>query len=301
MVMSRTSFPKDLEPGLNTHFGLEYANHPTEWSMIFNQEPSNKAFEEDVLSFGFGAAPIVGEGEDYPDDHGGQGWSQVYVHNKIALKFGITEEAIDDNLYQSQGPAYARELARALQHTKEIQAASVLNNGFTSYTTGDGQPLLDTAHPLAGGGTFNNELTTPANLSEVSLEDVLILVRKAVNDRLVPKALMPKYLVVPPELEYDALRLTRSAQRPGTADNDVNAVRAKGIFNRDPVVITRLSSSTAWFVTTDCPQGLKLIQRRGVRRGQEQVFNTKVFQYSADERYSVGVTDPRGIWGTPGV
>lgn len=301
MVMNRASFPKDLEQGLNAHFGMSYRDFPEEWRQIFNVDTSKKAFEEDVLNYGFGAASVKAEGGDYALDEGGQAWTARYSHETIALGFVITEEAIEDNLYDSLGPKYAKALARSLQHTKEIKAAAILNNSVSgSYLGGDGVALLSTAHPLAGGGTFSNKLATPADLSEQSLEDIMIQIRKTVDDRGVPVALSAMRLIVPPELEFTAIRLLQSNLRPGTNDNDVNAIKAKGVFSQPAAVITRLTDSDAWYIKTDCPEGLKLFQRVGVQRGMQEDFKTGNAQYKARERYSLGWTDPRAVFGSEG-
>jgi len=298
MVMRRSDFPKDLEPGLNAHFGMAYRDLPEEWREVYDTDSSGRAFEEDVLEVGFGAAPVKDEGENIAEDRGGQGWVARYDHKTIALSFSITEEAIEDNLYHRQGPKYARALARALKHTKEIEAANVLNRSTSgSYLGGDGQSLLSTAHPLWGGGTFSNRLPTPADLHETSVEDLLIMIRKCVDDRNVPIALSAKKVVIPPELEWVARRIFLSPNRPGTADNDINAVKSKGVFSSDPACITRLTDPSRWFIKTDVPEGLKLIKRTGIKRGMQEDFSTGNMRYKARERYSVGWTDPRGLFG----
>jgi hypothetical protein len=297
MTMLRTTFPRDLLPGLNAHFGMAYRDMPEEWRLLFDVESSKKAFEEDVLSVGFGAAPVKAEGASIAYDDGAQGWVSRYVHETIALAFAITEEAVEDNLYEALGPKYAKALARALKHTKEIKAAAVLNNGFSSsYVGGDGVALLSTAHPLYGGGTYSNILATPADLSETAIESLLIQIRKAKDDRGVPIALSAKFLVVPPELEYTSIRLTRSDLRTGTPDNDINAIKAKGVFNKAPVIITRLTSPTNWFIRTDCPDGLKHMSRVGVQRGTEGDWDSGNLKYKARERYAFGWSDSRSLW-----
>lgn len=300
-VMNRTTFAKDLEEGLNAHFGMAYRSYPEEWSMIFDTDRSSKAFEEDVLEAGFGAAQVKPEGSAVGYDEGMQGWTARYVHETIALAFAITEEAVEDNLYQRLGPKYSKALARAMRHTKEIKGASILNNAYSAAATGgDGVSLLNDSHPLLNGGTFANKLATPADLSEQAIEDLLILIRKAVDDRGVPVALTAGKLVVPPELEYDAIRLTRSTMRVGTDFNDISAIVSKGVFSRDPTVITRLTDADAWFVTTDCPDGLKHMTRVGMKRGMQGDFETGNMRYKARERYSFGWTDPRGLYGSEG-
>jgi len=300
--MNRNTFPKHLEEGLNTSFGLEYRSHPEEWRQIFEIENSNKAFEEDVLITGFGAAPVKAEGAAVSYDDGQQGWVARYDHETIALAFKITQEAVEDNLYMRIGPRYSRALARALQETKEIKGAAVLNNGFTAGATaiGDGKALFATDHPLLGGGTFSNTLATPADLSEASLEDILIQIRKAVDDRNIPVSINPTKLIVPPELEYSARRILGSDKRVATADNDLNAIKSKGIFGNEPAVIRRLTDADAWFVKTDAPDGLKYFNRLGVQRGTQPDFESGDLRYKARERYSVGVSDPRAAYASEG-
>lgn len=300
-AMNRTTFAKDLEEGLNAHFGMAYNDRPQEWTMIFDVEGSDRAFEEDVLETGFGAAQVKAEGAAVGYDEGMQGWTSRYVHETIALAFAITEEAIEDNLYTRLGPKYSRALARAMKHTKEIKGASVLNNAFSAlHPGGDGVPLLSTAHPLLNGGTFSNMLLTPADLSEQAIEDLLIQIRKATDDRGVPISLMAQKLIVPAELEYDSIRLTRSTMRVGTADNDISAIVSKGVFNTDPNTITRLTDPDAWFIKTDCPDGLKHMRRVALKRGMQGDFDTGNMRYKARERYSFGFTDPRALYGSEG-
>lgn len=301
-VMNRSQFAKDLQEGLNAHFGMAYKEHPEEWRACFEVDESNKAFEEDVLEYGLGAAQVKAEGKAIARDSGGQGWTARYVHETIALMFEITDEAIEDNLYQRQGPKFSRSLARAMKHTKEIKGADIFNNAFSSsHTGGDGVALLSDSHPLQAGGTWSNILATPADLSEQALEDLMIMIRRAVDDRRIPISLMPRDLIIPPELEYEAIRILRTVQRPGTADNDINALRAKGIFSSDPKVVTRLTDPDAWFVRSDAPEGLKHMVRKSIQRGMTTDFHTGNLMYKARERYRFGWTDPRALWGSQGV
>lgn len=301
MPMNRATHKADLQEGLNAHFGMAYREHMTEWDKVFDIEDSKKAFEEDILETGFGAAQLKAEGANIAYDKGMQGWKARYVHDTIALGFAITEEAIEDNLYQRLGPKYSRALARAMQHTKEIKGASILNNAFSNtYAGGDGVALLSTAHPLLGGGTAANKLSTPADLSEQAIEDLLILIRKTNDDRGVPIALRAMSLIVPPELEYDSIRLTRSTMRVGTADNDISAIVSKGVFNSDPTTVTRLTDADAWFIKTDSPEGLKHMRRVRVKRGVMGDFETGNMRYKARERYSFGWTDWRALFGSEG-
>lgn len=301
MAMNRSQISKLLEPGLNSVWGLEYRSHPEEFKKVFKMETSKKAFEEDQLVFGFGGAVVKAEGSSYTYDEGGEAWTSRYNHETVALAFSLTEEAQEDNLYMQMGAKYARALARSMQHTKEIKGAAVLNNGFSgSYVGGDGVALFSASHPLAGGGTFSNLLGTPADISEAAIEDLLIQIRKTKDDRGIPVALKPTDVIIPPELEYVASRLLNSTQRPGTNDNDINAINHKGIFGRDPIVVTRLTDADAWFIKTDATDGLKLIQRIPVGTKMDVDNDTGNIRYRARERYSFGWTDPRGIFGSAG-
>lgn len=300
-TMNRFTFPADLQEGLNAHFGDQYRELPDEWSQVFDTYNSTKAYEEDVLNIGFGTAPVKAEGEGVAYDTGAQGWFSRYTHETIALAFAITEEAIEDNLYMSIGPKYAKALARALKQTKEIKGAAVLNNAFdANYPGGDGVALLSASHPLHFGGTFSNILATPADFSEQALEDILIQIRKAKDDRGIPIALSPKRIIIPPELEFVAERILRSPGRPGTPDNDINAIRSKGIFGSDPAIITRLVDADAWYIKTDAPEGLKHFKRTSVQRGIETDFSTGDTRYKVRERYSFGWSEIRSIFGSAG-
>ena len=301
MAMNRASFPKDLEEGLNAHFGMEYREYPEEYSKVFDTFSSDKAWEEDVLMTGFGPAPIKGEGEAFAEDEGRQGWTARYNHVTVGMKFAITQEALEDNLYMQVGARYARALARSVKETVEVMSANILNRAFNaSYTGGDGKELLATNHPLLFGGTFSNELATPADLSESSLEDIFIQIRTAVDDRNLPIALKPKRLVIPPQLVYEAARLLRSVQRPGTDYNDINAIKALGVIGEDVQVVTRLTDSDAWFVKTDAMDGLKFFDRVGLQRGMDEDFNTGNALYKVRRRFSVGWSDPRALYGSAG-
>jgi hypothetical protein len=281
-VMNRAQFARELEEGLNTVFGLDYKSHPEEWRPLFEVNNSKKAFEEDLLVTGFAAAQVKAEGSSVAFDTAQEAWTARYQHETIALQFALTEEAIEDNLYMQMGTKYAKALSRSMIHTKEIKGAAIFNNAFsTSYNGGDGKPLLATDHPLSGGGTFSNKLATDADFSETALEDILIQIRKAKDDRGIPIALSPKMIVIPPELEYVAARILLSTGRAGTADNDINAINRKGIFASDPHVLTRLTDPDAWFVKTDANDGLKYFDL-------------------CRERYSLGWTDPRTLFGSAG-
>lgn len=300
-VMNRAQFAKELEEGLNAVFGLDYGSHPEEWRQCFEVVNSKKAFEEDVLVTGFGAAPVKAEGAAFTYDTAQEVWTSRYTHEEIALAFAITETAIEDNLYMSMGSKYAKALSRSMQHTKEIKGAAIFNNAFNSaFTGGDGKELLATDHPLAGGGTASNELATPADFSETALEDILIQIRKAKDDRGIPIHLSPKSVIVPPELEYIACRVLASTNRPGTADNDVNVINYKGIFSKPPSVVTRLTDADAWFVKTDCPDGMKYFDRVGLKKKMDVDPDTGNLRYRARERYSFGFSDWRSLFGSAG-
>lgn len=301
MAMNRATFPADLEEGLNAHFGMEYTDHPQEWSQVFDTESSRKAWEEDVQEYGLGAAVVKPEGGSVTYDEGGQGWTKRYTHITVALAFSITEEAIEDNLYQRLGPKYSRSLARSMVHTKEIYAADILNRARnSSYLGGDGKTLLATDHPLARGGSFSNVMAIPSQISEAAMEDVLIMIRKMKDDRGIPIALKPTKLIIPPEAEFAAARIMKTVARPGTADNDVNAakVRRSSFYGSEPVIMTRLTDPDAWFIKTDVNDGLKHFKRTALQRGMETDFDTGNYRYKARERYSFGFSDPRCLVGS---
>jgi hypothetical protein len=299
--MNRSRFRKQLQEGLNTVFGLAYRRYPEEWREIFTVESSRKAYEEDVLLVGLGGAQVKAEGAGVAYDQGAESWVARYHHETIALAFAITEEAEEDGLYGKLGAKYAKALARSLQHTKEVKGAAILNNGFTStFPGGDGVELFSTAHPLWGGGTLSNEPSTPADLSETSLEDALITIAEWTDDRGIPVNAMAKKLIVPPELQFEAARLLRSEFQPGTANNDVNAHKALGMVPEGARVNHRLTDADAWFLITDIEDGLKHMSRLSVRRGVEGDFETGNLRYKARERYVNGWTDPRGAFGSPG-
>jgi Mu-like prophage major head subunit gpT len=307
MAMTRAQFAKLLQDGLNTVWGLEYKQYPEEWRRLYQVETSKKAFEEDQLVTGFGAAVVKGEGAGISFDEAQQGWTSRYQHETIALAFTITQEAVEDNLYMTMGAKYAKALARSMQHTKEIKGAAILNNAFNAgFVGGDGKSLLAIDHPLVGGGVQSNKLATPADIAEASLEDILIQIRKTRDDRGIPIALRPTDLVIPPELEFTAIRLLESTLRPGlqagatAALNDVNAINRKSVFGKEPIIITRLTDADAWFVKTDVNDGMKMFQRVAIATKMEEEFNTTNWKYRARERYSYGWSDFRGLYGSEG-
>lgn len=301
MVMNRNQFRRQLQEGLNTVFGLEYRRYPEEWRAIFDIESSDKAYEEDLLVSGFGAAPVKSEGAGVAYDSGQEAWVARYVHETIALAFAVTEEAEEDGLYGKIGAKYARALAKSLQHTKEVKGANILNNGFSSsYLGGDGKPLFATDHPLVGGGTLSNKLSTAADLSETALEDAIIAISKFTDERGIPMAVRAQKLIIPVELSFDATRILRSELRPGTGDNDINALRRKGVLPGGIVENHRLTDADAWYLKTDASDGLKHFRRKAVSRGVEGDFETGNMRYKARERYSFGWTDPRGAFASEG-
>ena len=300
MALTRASFPRDLTEGLNAHFGMEYASRPPEWQHVFETYSSDKAFEEDVLMTGFGPAPLKGEGESYIEDEARQGWTARYQHVTVGMKFSITQEALEDNLYMQLGSRYARAMARSMAETKEVMAANILNRAFnSSYKGGDGVELCSTAHPSLYAGSFSNELATPADLSETALEDLAIMVRMATDDRGLPIALKVKKLVIPPQLEYVAARLLKSEYRTGTNENDVNAIKSLGVFPTQPVVLTRLTDPSAFFILSDCMDGLKHFNRKSLEKGSDEDPNTGNLNFRARMRFSLGWSDPRSVWGSP--
>jgi hypothetical protein len=300
-IMSRSQFRKQLQEGLNAIFGLEYKRYPEEWREIFDVYKSTKAFEEDVLMTGMGAAQVKAEGAGVAYDTGSEAWVARYMHETIALAFAITEEALEDNLYGDIGAKYARALARSMQHTKEVKGANVLNNGFSSsYPGGDAKALFATDHPLQGGGTLSNTFTVAADLSEASLEDAIIQISNWTDDRGIPIAAQALKLIIPPALSFVAERLLASSLRPGTADNDVNALKSKGMLPQGYSVNHRLTDVDAWFLKTDVPDGLKFFQRKSLQRGMEGDFETGNSRYKARERYAMGWTDFRAAFGSSG-
>lgn len=301
MAMNRANFAKQLEPGLNTLFGLEYKRHPEQWRGIFEVNSSGKAFEEDVLMEGFGEAPVKAEGAAVAYDTASEVWTSRYNHQTIAIAFSITEEQEEDGLYGSTASKYVKAQARSMQHTKEIKGANILNNGFDSnYTGGDGVELFSTAHPTTQAGNQRNELATSADLSETSLEQMLIDISDMKDDRGLPIAAMGTKLIIPTALQFVAERLLKSNLRTATAENDVNAIKSMGMISGGAHVVQRLTDTDAWFMLTDVPDGLKFFQRVGLKKGMEGDFETGNVRYKARERYSFGWTDWRGVFGSPG-
>ena len=301
MALNRALFTKQLNLGLNTVFGMEYDRYPEQWRSLYSTEQSMKAFEEDVQMIGFGAAPTKAEGAMISYDSGREGFVSRYVHETVALAFAITEEAEEDGLYGSLGAKYARALARSMQHTKEIKGANIFNNATTTSVGGDGQALMNGSHPLGGGGTASNSLATPADLSETSLETLLVQISQAVDDRSIPIALSGRKLAVPPGLIFIAERIIKSNLRPGTADNDINAMRNMGMIPEGVVVNQRFTNPDQYFILTDCPDGMKHFVRSPIKKAVEGDFESGNLRYKCRERYSFGFTDWRGVYGSEGV
>ena len=300
MALNRALFTKQLNLGLNTVFGMEYDRYPEQWRALYSTEQSMKAFEEDVQMIGFGAAPTKAEGAMINYDSGREGFVSRYVHETVALAFAITEEAEEDGLYGSLGAKYARALARSMQQTKEVKGANVFNNATGTSVGGDGVSLLNGSHPLGGGGTASNTLATAADLSETSLETILVQISTAVDDRSIPVALSGRKLAVPPQLVFIAERILKSNLRPGTADNDINAMRNMGMIPEGVVVNQRFTDPDQYFILTDCPDGMKHFVRAPIKKAVEGDFETGNLRYKVRERYSFGFTDWRGVYGSEG-
>ena len=300
MAISRSQLVKELEPGLNALFGLEYKRYENEHEEIFDKETSERAFEEEVMLSGFGNAAIKAEGSGVSYDQANETFTARYTHNTIALAFAITEEAIEDNLYDRLASRYTKALARSMANTKQITAANVLNNGFsTSYPGGDGSPLFSTTHATLAG-TFQNTLTTQADLNETSLEQSLIDIANFTDERGLKIAGQGMKLIVPVQGQFTAERLMKSQGRVGTTDNDINAIRNMGMLPQGYVVNHFLTDSDAFFIKTDVPNGMKYFERSPIRTSMEGDFDTGNVRYKARERYSFGWSDPRGIYGSQG-
>ena len=301
MPISRSQLMKELEPGLNALFGMEYDRYDDEWAEIFETESSDRAFEEEVMLAGFGQAPVKSEGAAVSFDTANEAYTARYTHETIALAFAITEEAVEDNLYDRLSTRYTRALARSMSNPKEVKGANILNNAFDStYTFGDGKELCATDHPTVGGGSLRKELRTAADLNETSLEQALIDIAAFIDERGLLVAVQGRKLVVPPALQFVADRLMASTLRPGTADNDINAMRNMGMLPDGYTVNHYLTDTDAFFIKTDAPNGFKHFDRSPVRTSMEGDFDTGNVRYKARERYSFGVSDPRCVFGSPG-
>jgi len=301
MAISRAQLLKELLPGLNALFGLEYAKYGEEHKEIYETETSERSFEEETKLSGFNAAPVKNEGSAIQYDNAQEAWTARYNHETIALGFSITEEAVEDNLYDSLSARYTKALARGMAYTKQVKAAYVLNNAFTTTVTyGDGVSLCSTAHPLISGGTNSNRPSTGADLNETSLENAVIQIAGWTDERGLLIAAKPAKLVVPPSLMFVATRLLETSLRVGTTDNDINALKNNGSIPGGYTVNHFLTDTNGWFLTTDVPNGLKHFVRTPLANSMDGDFDTGNVRYKARERYSFGVSDPLGIFGSPG-
>jgi len=301
MAISRAQLLKELLPGLNALFGLEYKRYGEEHKEIYEVETSDRSFEEETKLSGFSAAPVKNEGQALSYDNAQEAWTARYNHETIAQGFSITEEAMEDNLYDSLSARYTKALARAMAYTKQVKAAAILNNGFNAGVVyGDGQSLFSTAHPLVSGGTNSNRPTTGADLNETSLEAAVIQIAGWTDERNLLIAARPRKLIVPPALQFVATRLLETNLRVGTNDNDINALKNNGSVPEGYTINHWLTDTNAWFLTTDVPNGLKHFVRVPLATSMDQDFDTGNSRYKARERYSFGVSDPLGAWGSPG-
>ena len=301
MAISRAQLLKELLPGLNALFGLEYAKYGEEHKEIYETETSERSFEEETKLSGFSAAPVKNEGSAIAYDNAQEAWTARYNHETIALGFSLTEEAIEDNLYDSLSSRYTKALARAMAYTKQVKAANVLNNGFNSaYVGGDGVELFSTSHPLVSGGVNSNEPATAADLNETSLEAAVIQIAGWTDERGLLIAAKPQKLIVPPSLMFVATRLLETELRVATADNDINALRSNGSIPGGYTVNHFLTDTNAWFLTTDVPNGMKHFVRSPMATSMDGDFDTGNVRYKARERYSFGWSDPLGMYGSPG-
>ena len=301
MAISRSQLLKELLPGLNALFGLEYQKYGEEHKEIYETESSERSFEEETKLSGFGSAPVKAEGSAIAYDNAQEAWTTRYNHETIALGFSITEEAVEDNLYDSLSARYTKALARAMAYTKQVKAAAVLNNGFSaSYKGGDNVALFSTAHPLVGGGTNSNTPAAQVDLNETSLEAAVIQIAAWTDERGLLIAAKPRKLIVPPSLMFVAKRLLDTDLRVATADNDINALKSMGSIPEGTSVNHFLTDTNAWFIKTDLPNGLKHFVRSPMNTSMDGDFDTGNVRYKARERYSFGVSDPLGIFGSPG-
>jgi hypothetical protein len=301
MAISRAQLLKELLPGLNALFGLEYARYGEEHKEIYETETSERSFEEETKLSGFTAAPVKNEGSAIRYDNAQEAWTARYNHETIAQGFSLTEEAIEDNLYDSLSARYTKALARSMAYTKQVKAASILNNGFSNaYAGGDGVALFSSAHPLTSGGTNSNIPTTPADLNETSLEAAVIQIAAWTDERGLLIAAKPRKLVIPPALQFVATRLLETSLRVGTTDNDINALKNNGSIPEGYAINHFLTDNNAWFLTTDVPNGMKHFIRSPLQNSMDGDFDTGNVRYKARERYSFGWSDPLGMYGSAG-
>jgi len=301
MAISRAQLLKELLPGLNALFGMEYKRYGEEHKEIYETESSERSFEEETKLAGFSAAPVKNEGSAIQYDNAQEAWTARYNHETIAMGFSITEEAMEDNLYDSLSARYTKSLARAMSYTKQVKAAAVLNNGFNaSVVYGDGQALFSTAHPIVSGGTNSNRPATAADLNETSLEAAVIQIAAWTDEKGLLIAAKPRKLIVPPALQFVATRLLETSLRVGTTDNDINALKNNGSIPEGYTINHFLTDTNAWFLKTDVPNGLKHFVRVPLGTSMDQDFDTGNNRYKARERYSFGVSDSLGVYGSPG-
>ena len=301
MAISRAQLLKELLPGLNALFGLEYARYGEEYKEIYETETSERSFEEETKLSGFSAAPVKNEGSAIAYDNAQEAFTARYTHETIALGFSLTEEAIEDNLYDSLSSRYTKSLARAMAYTKEVKGASTLNNGFSaSFPGGDGVALFSTAHPLISGGVNSNTPATPADLNETSLENAVIQIAAWTDERGLLIAAKPRKLIIPSALQFVATRLLETELRVGTADNDINALKNNGSIPGGYAINHWLTDTDAWFLTTDVPNGMKHFVRTPLSNSMDGDFDTGNVRYKSRERYSFGFSDPLGMFGSPG-
>ena len=301
MAISRAQLAKELEPGLNALFGLEYARYDDESSEIYDRESSERAFEEEVMLSGFGSAPVKQEGSAITFDDAQEAYTARYTHETIALAFSITEEAIEDNLYDRLASRYTKALARSMANTKQVKGAATLNNAFDStFAGGDGKELCAADHPLVNNGSLRNEPSTDADLNETSLENALIDIAAFVDERGLKVSVRGQKLIIPPALQFVADRLLESTLRPGSADNDVNAMRNMGMLPQGYVVNHYLTDTDAFFIKTDAPRGFVHFERMPMSTKMEGDFDTGNVRFKARERYSYGYSDPRCVYGSKG-
>jgi hypothetical protein len=301
MAISRAQLLKELLPGLNALFGMEYQRYGEEHKEIYESETSERSFEEETKLSGFGNAPVKGEGSAIAYDNAQEAWTARYNHETIALGFSLTEEAVEDNLYDTLSARYTKALARSMANTKQVKAANVLNNGFSgSYAGGDGKALFATDHPLVNGGTNSNTQAVAADLNETSLENAVIQIAAWTDERGLLIAAKPRKLVIPPNLQFVATRLLDTEQRVGTADNDINAIKSNGAIPEGYAINHFLTDTDGYFLTTDVPNGMKHFVRTPLTTSMDGDFDTGNVRYKARERYSFGWSDPLGMWGSQG-
>ena len=303
MAISRAQLLKELLPGLNALFGLEYKRYGEEHKELYETETSERSFEEETKLSGFAAAPVKNEGNAIAYDNAQEAFTARYNHQTIALGFSLTEEAVEDNLYDTLSARYTKALARAMAYTKQVKAAAVLNNGFTNsaaYYGGDGVPLFSTSHPTVGGGVNSNTQSTPTDLNETALENAVIQIAAWTDERGLLIAAQPRKLVVPPGNQFVATRLLETELRVSTADNDINAIKNNGSIPEGYTINHYLTDPDAYFLTTDVPNGMKHFVRTPLSTSMDGDFDTGNVRYKARERYSFGWSDPLGMWGSPG-